>query len=103
MSFNIKQQLELAMGNIESNIKLPSINEQSASVVGQQLLKSTSVLGGNTGQVQGGFQAMTASVDDVVSKVASSLPAQSTGQLNVAQLTDAIPEVAAQLNLLLIV
>lgn len=98
MSFNIKQQLELAMGNIESNIKLPSINEQSASVVGQQLLKSTSVLGGNTGQVQGGFQAMTASVDDVVSKVASSLPAQSTGQLNVAQLTDAIPEVAAQLK-----
>lgn len=98
MTFNVKQQLEMAMGNIAGNVKLPSIDKQSAAVVGQQLLKSTSVLGANTGEVQAGFQAMSTSVDDVVSKVASSTPAQNTGQLAIAQLTDAISEVAAQLK-----
>ena len=95
---DIKQQLASKLSDLAGKMNLPSISEQTSSVVSQKLVNATSKIGINPGEVVAGFLPLSATADDIVPQFAGSIPTQVTGQLPIAQLTDQIPAIADNLK-----
>ena len=95
---DIKQQLASKLFDLAGKMNLPSISEQTSSVVSQKLVNATSKIGINPGEVVAGFLPLSATADDIVPQFAGSIPTQVTGQLPIAQLTDQIPAIADNLK-----
>lgn len=93
----LKNQIENQIRSLEKTFDSVKFDKQATELASQQLLKTASKLGGQLGEVKGGFKALTASIDDVDINIATSKLDQVAGELNIAQMTGDVRGVTNQL------
>jgi len=92
--------IENVLGKLQSLQNSSQFQEsvsQSIELLENTLVATTSKFGSDITQIEGGFQALTQSVDDVVSSLDFSIPVQNTGNLDIVQMTKDVPGVKEKL------
>jgi hypothetical protein len=87
----IKNTIENAISGLDRFINRGKINQLRDELISQQVIASSSRLGVSAQSTAGGFLSLVESVDDKVASVAESIPANSTNELVIGQLTSGVP------------
>jgi len=98
MADSKKGAIESTLLDASGKADTESILRETSRIVQQELLKTTSKIGTAVDQVVAGFAAKTQSVDDVVEDVDGSKPVQTTGNLDVVQMTADVPGLSSKLT-----
>lgn len=97
MAVDLRAKLEQTMKQAQSSVSFEPIQQKLAELRSTAAINKTSVLGNFPDEIQGGFKALNSVVDDVQSNIPSSIVAQQTGNVVIAQLTDQIDQVKDRL------
>lgn len=87
-------QIEAEFNRLNRGLNLEKITSDAEQLIQSRLVGATSQLGVTVNQAVGGFQSITAAVDDVIESVPASVPTQLVDRLAIAEMTADVPAVA---------
>lgn len=87
-------QIEAEFNRLNRGLNLERLTTDAQQLAQSRLVGVTSQLGKSIEQSVGGFQALTASVDDIIESLPASNPSQLVDRLAIAQMTEQVPAIS---------